>query len=442
MGVLNSQRPPREALVEYLAERRLLLVLDNCEHVIAATADLSDAILAKCEAVHILATSREGLGVPGERILAVPSLSLPTGDTAMDPETISRSDAVRLFAERAASVQPGFSITTSNGPGVVDICRRLDGIPLAIELAAAHARVLSVEQIRARLADSLALLSGRGRAVPRHQTLGAALQWSYDLLAPTEQRTLRLLSVFHGEWTLSAARAVCSEEGDGRDLLDLVWRLAEKSLVEVVQTEGVEARYRLLEMVRQFAFDRLLAASEASDAVARHAEFYVSRFQRATADLIGPREAETVASLDLDFDNLLAALYESTTLDGGAERVLRVASDGWLFWVSRGRIAVGRNVLARSAQPGSGGEHTRSGTRAHGFLHARAVRRRFDAAPYETLKSACRCRAVGPARFFRTCVCSFSKSRRQRVSYTAERALAPERTWNVASTCRSAPAIR
>ena len=354
LGVLNPQRPPREALLEFVAERRLLVVLDNCEHVLRAAGDLVDVLLAGSEEVHILATSREGLGVAGERVFAVPSLSIPTGTPASDLQAIAASDAVRLFAERAAMVQPGFSITAANGPVVLDICRRLDGIPLAIELAAARTQLLSVEQIRGLLEDRLALLSGRGRAAPRHQTLGAALQWSYDLLTGEEQRTLRLLSVFQGGWTLSAATAVCGARVGGVEVLDLLWRLVEKSLVEVVHTEGSEARYRLLEMVRQFAFDRLFAAAEAPDAQLRHAAHFLGEFERAIPDLLGPLEVETVAALERELDNLLAALNESTRLDGGAERVMRAASDGWLLWVSHGRIALGRDVLATALRCAGG----------------------------------------------------------------------------------------
>jgi non-specific serine/threonine protein kinase len=341
-GILNSQRPPREALLEYLVERRLLLVLDNCEHLLSAIADLADAILATSEGVHVLATSREGLGVTGERILAVPSLSIPRGDAATDLAAIADSDAVHPFASRAAAVQPGFSITRANASIVLDICRRLDGIPLAIELAAARARLLSVEQIRSRLEDRLALLSGRGRAIPRHQTLGTALQWSYDLLTPAERRTLRFLSAFHGLWTLSAAAAVCGQYVEGQELLDLVWRLVEKSLVEVVHTEGVEAHYRLLEMVRQFANDHLISASEATDARTRHAEYYLGRFERAGADLVGPREVDTVAALDLELDNLLAALHYSSTSDEGTERVLRRVST-----ISRSRSTIAASPSSR-----------------------------------------------------------------------------------------------
>ena len=346
LGFLNQQRPPRDSLLESLFDRRLLLVLDNCEHVLTAAGDLADVLLARAPGVHILATSRERLGVTGERILAVPSLSIPAGAAARDPEALASCDAVRLFSERAAAVHSTFSITLANGPIVLDICRRLDGIPLAIELAAARTRLLSVEQIRERLEDRLALLSGRGRSVPRHQTLGAALQWSYDLLTQEEQQTLRLLSVFQGGWTLSAAAAVCGERVGGVETLDLLWRLIEKSLVEVVHTEGSEARYRLLEMVRQFGFDRLAVASGVRDAEARHAAHFLGQFEHAIPDLIGPREAETVALLERDLDNLLASLDESMAFDGGTERVMRAASDGWLLWVARGRIALGRGVLA------------------------------------------------------------------------------------------------
>ena len=346
LGLLNPQRPPRDAVLEFVAGRRLLLVLDNCEHVIAAAGDFADALLATADGAHLLATSREGLGVAGERILAVPSLSVPPVDAAGDVRAVAESDAVRLFCDRAAAVQPGFSITPANAASIVEICRRLDGIPLAIELAAARARLLSVEQIRARLADRLAQLSGRGRAVARHQTLGAALQWSYDLLSPEEQRTLRLLSVFCGGWTLSAAIAVCGERVNEIDLLDLLWRLVEKSLVEVVHTEGAEARYRLLEMVRQFAFERLVAASEAPAAQARHAEFFLGQFESAIPHLLGPQETETVMSLERELDNLLSALNQASAVEDGQARVMRAAADNWLLWVARGRIALGRAVLA------------------------------------------------------------------------------------------------
>jgi non-specific serine/threonine protein kinase len=343
-GVLNSQRSPREAMLEWLAGRQLLLVVDNCEHVVAAVADLADALLTRAADLRILATSREGLGVPGERIVAVPSLSIPSNGEAADLQALARSDAVTLFVERAAAARPGFALTADTGPIVLDICRRLDGIPLGIELAAAHARVLSVAQIRERLKDRLTVLSGRTRAIPRHQTLGATLQWSYDLLTPAEQRALRLLSVFQGTWTLAAAAAVFGDESE-EEVLDLLWRLVDKSLIQVLQAGGAEARYRLLEMVRQFAYERLVGAGEAGAATSRHAEFYIVGLERTVPDLVGPFETRAVAAIDQDLHNLLAAIDARGTLDRGIDRALTAAGRAWLFWVVRGYIALARSTL-------------------------------------------------------------------------------------------------
>ena len=349
LGILNPQRSPREALLEFARDRELLLVFDNCEHLVGASGELADAILSASADSRILATSREGLGVEGEQILAVRPMATPRSDRAANVAEVAGSDAVRLFVERARAVQPDFGVTASNAADVLEICRRLDGIPLAIELAAAHARLLSVQQIRDRLEGQLTLLTGRGRSLPRHQTLRATLQWSYALLTPEEQRALRHLSVFRGGWTLAAAAEVYGA-GDS-ELLDLLWRLVDKSLVEVVTTEGTEARYRLLEMVRQFAFDALVSASEAEVAQARHAEHYLRRLESEAKHLIGPDEAEIAASLERDLDNLLAALEYSPRLEGGAERALSASADAWLFWVARGHIGLGRDLLGRLLQP-------------------------------------------------------------------------------------------
>jgi tetratricopeptide (TPR) repeat protein len=276
----------------------------------------------------------------------VKPMAVPRADRSADVSAIADSDAVRLFVDRARAIQPGFAVTEANAADLLEICRRLDGIPLAIELAAAQARLLSIRQIRDRLEDRLSLLTGRGRAVPRHQTLRATLQWSYDLLTPDEQRALRFLSVFRGGWTLSAAADVCAL-GSESDVLDLLWRLVDKSLVEVVTTEESEARYRLLEMVRQFAFDALAAASEAPEALARHAAHYLARLETEAPRLIGPDEVEAAASLERDLDNLVAALEESLNMEGGAERAMSAASDAWLLWVARGHIGVGRDLIDR-----------------------------------------------------------------------------------------------
>jgi predicted ATPase len=346
LGILNPQRPPRDALLEYVGDRELLLLFDNCEHLVAASGDLADALLGASKGLRVLATSREGLGVEGEQIVVVKPMTVPRADRSADVSAIADSDAVRLFVDRARAIQPGFAVTEANAADLLEICRRLDGIPLAIELAAAQARLLSVRQIRDRLEDRLSLLTGRGRAVPRHQTLRATLQWSYDLLTPDEQRALRFLSVFRGGWTLAAAADVCGSSSES-DVLDLLWRLVDKSLVEVVTTEASEARYRLLEMVRQFAFDALAAASEAPEALARHAAHYLARLETEAPRLIGPDEVEAAASLERDLDNLVAALEESLNMDGGAERAMSAASDAWLLWVARGHIGVGRDLIDR-----------------------------------------------------------------------------------------------
>ena len=344
-GVLNAQRSPRDSMLEWLVGRRLLLVLDNCEHVVSAVSDLADEILAASEDVRILATSREGLGVPGERIVAVPSLSTPPADAAGDTTALAQSDAVRLFVERAAGVHPGFELTAANGPVILDICRRLDGIPLGIELAAAHARLLSVEQIRERLKDRLTLLSGRTRAVARHQTLGATLQWSYDLLTPDEQRALQRLSVFQGAWALPSAAAVMADVAREPDVLDVLWRLVDKSLVQVVHTEGSEARYRLLEMVRQFAYERLVTAGEAPATRARHAAHYLDRLERTVPDLLGPSETRAVAAIDQDLDNLLAAVEAHGGFNRDLDRMLSAVGRAWLFWIVRGRLGLARSAI-------------------------------------------------------------------------------------------------
>jgi len=345
LGILNPQRPPREALLDFVRERGLLLLFDNCEHLVQASGELADAILTASADSRILATSREGLGVEGEQILAVKPMGTPRADQALTVDAIAGSDAVRLFVERARQVQPAFEIADANAADVLEICRRLDGIPLAIELAAAHARLLSVRQIRDRLEDQLSLLTGRGRSLPRHQTLRATLKWSYDLLTPEEQRVLRHLAMFRGGWTLGAAVAVCAVHES--DVLDLLWRLIDKSLVEVVTTEGHEARYRLLEMVRQFAFDALVGASEAEIAKTRHAKHYLKWLETEAPRLIGPEEVKVVAAFERDLDNLLAALEQSVFLENGAERAMRAAAEAWLLWVARGHIEIGREVVDR-----------------------------------------------------------------------------------------------
>jgi predicted ATPase len=241
-------RPLTETVVDYLRPRAPLLLLDNCEHLLQACAHLADALLQACPNLRIVATSREALGIAGELTYRVPSLSLPDLKRLPSPESLTEYEAVRLFVDRAAFGKPGFQVTRANALAVAQVCQQLDGIPLAIELAAARVKVLAVEQIAARLDDRFRLLTGGSRMVlPRHQTLRAAIDWSYNLLSETERVLLRGLSVFAGGWTLDAAEAVCAGGSVEADtILDLLTALVDKSLVFVEMQRG-EARYRFLE---------------------------------------------------------------------------------------------------------------------------------------------------------------------------------------------------
>jgi predicted ATPase len=305
--------PATGAIARDLANLEILLVLDNCEHLVEACALLAEALLGACPGLTVLATSREALGVAGERVFPVPPLSVPDPGRRHDAEELAGYGAVRLFVERAQDVVPGFELTEGNAPAVEGLCRRLDGMPLAIELAAARTRVLSVEQISTRLEDSFALLAGGSRtAVPRQRTLRAAIDWSYDLLPEEERVLFRRLSVFAGGFTLDAAEGACGGEDLGRDeALGLLSRLVDKSLVLVTERDG-EARYRLLETVGQYGRERLEADGEADLARERHARYYLALAEEAERDL---REQEAwLRRLEREHANFRAAL--SWALDG------------------------------------------------------------------------------------------------------------------------------
>jgi predicted ATPase len=294
-------RPPLENLKDYLRDRQLLLLLDNCEHLVGACAELADALLCVCPHLRILATSREVLGVAGETIYAVPPLTLPPPRDAVSTPTDERlaaSEAVQLFVTRAAGAMPGFALSERNAPAVADVCRRLDGLPLAIELAAARIRVLAPEQIAARLEDRFRLLTGGSRtALPRHQTLRATLDWSYELLSEPERALFRRLAVFARGFTLEAAEAVCGEPPDPRrptperpppaTVLDLLARLADKSMVVAEPTAEGPVRYRLLETLRQYGWERLGESGDAAAARRRHAHFYLEYAEAAEPELVG-----------------------------------------------------------------------------------------------------------------------------------------------------------
>jgi predicted ATPase/DNA-binding SARP family transcriptional activator len=323
-----------EALQEAIADAPLLLILDNCEHVVARCAVLAERLLRGCPHLRILATSREALGSGVEVSCFVPPLSLPGSAPAAGVPDLG-SDAVRLFIERARSVVPEFDPAEENMAAVVEICRRVDGIPLAIELAAARLRVLAPEQIAERLKGSFQLLSaGKRTALPRHQTLRATIDWSYQLLGAPEQALFPRLSVFTGSFTIDAAEGVCSAAPLGRDaVLDLLSALVEKSLVELVERHA-SARYRLLEAVRQYAAERLAQSQEEVAVQRAHAEFYAALVATARPHLSSGRRAQWMARLLAERDNVLAAIQWSQSAD--LELHLQLLGNLELFWMSTG----------------------------------------------------------------------------------------------------------
>lgn len=334
-------RPLAASLADALRSRELLLLLDNCEHLRDAARELVSRLLDECPGVRLLTTGREALGAEGEAVWRVPSLALSPADAAPTAEEARAYDAVRLFEVRAAAAQPGFELTDRTAPVVARICRRVDGLPLAIELAAARARVLAPEQIAERLDDCFRLLSGGRTPLPRHQTLRAAIDWSYALLTEPERALLRRLSVFAGDFCAEAVEAVAVAADD---VLGTLAHLADRSLVQIEPRESA-FRYRLLEMIRQYGRDRLEEAGETADARARHAAYYLALAQRAEPELWGAEERRWLDRLEAEHDNLRAALewYASA----GTESGLRLACSLWRFWELHGHLAEGRRWLER-----------------------------------------------------------------------------------------------
>ncbi|HET9911998.1 MAG TPA: tetratricopeptide repeat protein [Anaerolineales bacterium] len=362
---LNVREVPNQVLSETLANdlraRELLLVIDNCEHLITTCAQLVDTLLHACPDLRILATSREPLGIPGEIVWSVPSLSLPEPQPWHDPTSAQaalpiyrQSEAVQLFVERATAVSPHFKLAARNGAWIADICRRLDGIPLAIELAAARVRLLTVEHLAARLDDRFKLLtSGSRTAPPRHQTLYATLDWSYALLSETEQRLLRRLSIFAGGWTLEAAEEVCADEHLPRgEILDALARLVDKSLVVVQENNGA-VRYHFLETIRQFARERLVESNEFEKMRFPHLKFFLRLAEEAEPLLFSPDQAQWFERLEMENDNFRAAL-EWALESNNAATALRWVGALWFFWFIRDHYREGQERLSRAlAEPGA-----------------------------------------------------------------------------------------
>jgi non-specific serine/threonine protein kinase len=361
----QSDQALLDTLVDTLQAKRLLLILDNCEHVIEVCARLAEALLRGCPMVQILATSREALSVAGEVAWRVPSLPIPPQRSlpadVIDLAALSRFDGIQLFVERACLVDPGFALTESNAPIVAQICWRLDGIPLAIELAAARIKMLSIERIAVRLDDQFRLLTGGSRtALPRQQTLRATIDWSYNLLSEFERRLLRFLAVFAGGYSPEAAEAVCSVGvGEGSrspdtryptpetpSVFDLLTQLIDKSLVQVDKREG-EERYRLLETIRQYARDRLIDAGESESVRDRHFDWFLELAEWVEPELIGPEQVAWLDRLETDHDNFRAALAWGLDSRPAVEG-LRLAGALWRLWHVRDRQTEGLDWLRRT----------------------------------------------------------------------------------------------
>lgn len=335
-----------DSLRAHLKARETLLVLDNCEHLVGACADLAEALLRSCPELRILVTSREALGVAGEALFVVPPLSLPDPRHLQGVGGLTRYEAARLFVERARAARPDFEITERNAMAVAQVCYRLDGMPLAIELAAARVRVLSVEQIASRLDDRFALLTGGRRTASAHQvTLRATMDWSFELLQEEERVLLRRLSVFAGGFTLKATEEVCSGEGLERGgVLDLLSSLVDKSLVLVAEQQSSEARYQLLETVRQYGREKLDEVGEVPTIRRRHAGFFVGFVEEAEPELKGALQETWLKRLEKEHDNLRAALSWSLA-SGEGELGLRLGGALGEFWHMRGNLSEGQRWL-------------------------------------------------------------------------------------------------
>jgi predicted ATPase len=386
LGVREEpDRPPIKSLTDALHHKGLLLILDNCEHLIDACARLAEALLRACPNVKLLTTSREALGIPGEVALRLPSLSLPEAP-GFSVEALLQSEAVRLFVDRAVMVKPDFALTEANARAVAQICHQLDGLPLALELAAARMRAMTVDQIAARLDDRFRLLTGGSRtALHRQQTLQAMIDWSWDLLTEAERSLLRRLSVFWDGWTLEAAEYVCADKRVGKDvgeqlsfmeltpvterpsdastpaalsandILDVLTHLIDKSLVIAEEQTG-QTRYQLLETIRQYARQKLLEAGEEELKAVRerHREFFLRIAEKAEPALRRADQLEALAQLETEHDNLRAALKWAKSTNA-REVSLRLAGSLARFWYFHGYWTEGREWLrAVLAQPESG----------------------------------------------------------------------------------------
>ena len=347
-------RSALDVLGEYVGDKRLLLVLDNCEHVVDACAVLAQSLLRGCPSLRILTTSREALNIPGELVWRVPSLRLPDARQALSPEILATCEAVALFIDRARSVDPEFALTTINAESVAQICARLDGIPLAIELAAARTRLMPVDEILNRLNDRFRLLtSGSRTALPRQQTLRASIEWSYGLLTEPEQVLFRRMTVFAGSFSLDAVERVCAGQGlEATDMVDILGRLVEKSVLIADKEAGAVARFRLLETLRQYGNERLVEAVDADSTEHRYRDYVVALSEAAAAGMNGPGHADWLERLEDEQDNLRKVL--SWCLVHDRNTAIELATVLGDFWFERGHLSEGRSWLD-AVLPGTSG---------------------------------------------------------------------------------------
>lgn len=348
LGLLEQAgRSYLNILTGFLHEKRALLILDNCEHLIQACAALAETLLQACPDLHILPTSREALSIAGETVYLVPSLTTP------DPlhstlDTLAQYEAAQLFLDRAQSVVRDFSLTQDNAHAIAQVCYHLDGIPLAIELAAARVKLLQVEEIAARLDDRFRLLtSGARTALPRHQTLQAMIDWSYDLLTEPERNLLMRLSVFAGGWSLESAELVCAGDGIRRHaILDVLTQLVNKSLIVVERKQEQETRYSMLETIRQYAREKLWQAGEGELMRQQHLAYFVDLAEQAEPNLRAFDMMLWLDRLELELDNIRAAL--EWALESDAEAILQLAGALWWFWHIRDHKSEGAEWLERA----------------------------------------------------------------------------------------------
>ncbi|MFI7051563.1 ATP-binding protein [Streptosporangium canum] len=363
----RSSRPPMRVLVEHLRDKQALVILDNCEHLLHDCAVLAETLVRSTPEVRILATSRQVLGIAGEQTLSVPALPLPLPDSDLSRpslESLAQYDAIQLFVERAGAVLPGFAVTEANRDAVERICRRLDGIPLGIELAAVRLRALSVEQLLVRLDDRFQLLTAGSRAaLPRQQTLRALIDWSYALCTEQERLLWARASVFADGLDLAAAEEVCSGDGILREeVVDLVIGLVDKSVLirDDRSSSPSAARYRLLETVRQYGRERLAATGQAAAFQRRHRDYYRKLSAEARAEQFGPSQVAWFTTLKIEHANLRAALEHCFARPEGVATGLGMAADLLYHWITNCYLAEGRRWLDRGIAARAGPDETRA----------------------------------------------------------------------------------